>query len=201
MENKQLWLLLLFFSPYSTCHTLQTSNTPESCNCIPPIEYTQHAQNTITFQYFDGGQKILKIMPHNFHIHRSHFGPVPRYMTSLLFRVKSSSALSDICQYCYFWTSVDAASHCHFVFCCQSTFFCSSSAASLLLVPAVSEWVDMCYFQQCSLSARSMRSFCRDVMLFELYVDMLLASHTGLALRVVIFTKRKLGTRYQRLQS
>lgn len=63
--------------------------------------------------------------------------------TWLLFRVKSDSAISDICRYCYFWTSVDAASHSHFVFCCQSNFFCSSSAASLLLVPDAlySQWL------------------------------------------------------------
>ena len=61
-----------------------------------------------------------------------------------------------------------------------------------LILFAVSDWVDLCYFQQCSLSAISMRSFYRAVMQFEMRVDMLLVSHIDLALGVVTAYQRQI---------
>lgn len=57
---------------------------------------------------------------------------------------------------------------------------------------AVGDWVDMGYFQHCSISARSRRSFYRAVMLIELHTDMLLMSHIDLALGVVTAYQRQI---------
>lgn len=61
-----------------------------------------------------------------------------------------------------------------------------------LMLFTLSDWVDMCYFQQCSLSARSMRSFYRAVMPFDLRIDMLLTSHRDVAPGVVTAYQRQI---------
>lgn len=132
-------------------------------------------------------------MPHNCCIHKSYFGCRSGYMTSfqseewfclirhlsiLLFLNFSGCCITQ--PLCFLLSK-------QFLL---QLFSCLSAFGAWYSLLSVTGWT--CYFQRCSLSARSMRSFYRAVTLFELHVDMPLASHIDLALRVVTACQRQI---------